>query len=308
MSILNTMRAKFHFLSLSTLARDAKVMERAHTLVSYFYYLLPVAAFQFVSNPTLGRVNFAPMGAPLVWVHWFDLTYPEVLSIVRLGLLGVALVAPFFHTSRIMRILVCVALWQAHALESSFGDYNHQWYPWLYTAFLFIFLPTQHKKKGTSFEENRTYLLYVFAAQMTFALIYMLAGTHKVIYSFIQSAAGEVGGLSPTGLSYQVADWVPKLGAEAAYADLVVSTPEFAFPAYLALILVQIAAPLAVLYPSTQRAWAVCIVAFHIGTYLIMGIQFPQWILLVPLLFFHAPLAARHDTALTKSAFPEKSH
>lgn len=290
MRLFQHLRTYMQFISLTTLSHDRKVMERAYTTIAYFYYLLPVAAYQYVGNVTLNRVNFSPMGAPLAWVDWLDISYPEVLSIVRLGFIGVALIAPFFHSSRIMRVLVFLAFWQAHALESSFGDYNHQWYPWLYVSFLFIFLPSS---KQSTPESNRVYLLYLFAAQMTVALIYMLAGTHKVIYSFIQTAAGQIGGLSATGLSYQVADWVPKLGAEAAYGDLVVNTPEIAFPAYLALIAVQILAPLAVLLPQTQRAWAVCIVAFHIGTYLIMGIQFPQWILLVPLLFFHAPLLKR---------------
>ena len=260
-------------------------MHRAYTVVSFFYFFLPFAAVLYFKSTHFDRPNFDPLW-PVAWADALALSYLDALSIVSILFLATALVAPLFYTQRWMRIAVFIALLQAHALESSFSGPNHQWYPWLYTAFIFIFLP--HVPGGLREEGRRTYLLYVWCAQALYTCIYALAGWHKIIYALIQARAGEIHGLSPLGFSYQVADWVPKLNHEALLANAVVEYPHVAFPFYLALICLQIAAPLVMIYPILQRPWAIAIFAFHVGTLLVMGIEFTEWMLLVPILFMSA--------------------
>lgn len=282
---LHRLNTRLRGISLTKLAEDNDVINRAYTVVSFFYFLLPLAAVMYFKNTHFDRPNFDPLWS-VAWAHALSLPYLDALLIVSTGFLVIALCAPLFYTRRWMRIAVCIALFQAHALESSFSGPNHQWYPWLYTAFIFIFLPD--RRDDSSIEQRRLYLLYVWCAQALFTCIYALAGWHKIIYALIQAHAGEIHGLSSLGFSYQVADWIPKLNQQAVLAAAVVEHPHIAFPFYLALIGLQISAPLVMLYPVLQRSWAVAIFAFHFGTFLVMGIEFTEWMLLIPILFMPA--------------------
>jgi len=52
---------------------------------------------------------------------------------------------------------VVLAIFQVHALLSSFVQVDHHWYPWLYVSFLLIFLPDIFIKKEQSLEERKNF-------------------------------------------------------------------------------------------------------------------------------------------------------
>lgn len=273
-------------LSISALAHDADALARARVLISYYYYVLPLLAFSFLQTSFAGRTNFEPFW-PLWWAESFEFTI--VVNGIKLGFISATLLAVLFHRHLLVRLVVFLAIWQVHALESSFGNINHQWYGWLYTSFVFVLLPIGWHRASIAFERARTFLLVVWCAQALVMLTYTLAGMHKWIAVVTQYMAGEIHGLHPYAFAYQSADMVLRLQTEAILAPLVIMHPEWWWPFYVGFYLIQVTALWVMIRPSLQRTWAFLLIMFHFGTMLTMGITFSQSILLLLVLFFHTP-------------------
>jgi hypothetical protein len=272
--------------SLSALSQDAGVMKTARTLVAYYYYVLPYVAMLFLTGSIRDRSNFEPFW-PLSWVSWTGIDFLTTISVIKLYFLAVAVAAIFLHRHRIVRILAFVAIWQVHGLESSFGYINHQWYEWMYTSFIFIFLPDIWKKE--SGERNRFFLLYIWFAQAAIALTYTLAGTHKLLTAISQGLNGEIGGFHPLAFAYRVAEWVPKLQAEALLAPYVVEYPYWGWAPYVFIQFFQFLSLWVMVRVRLQRIWAGVLILFHIGVVLTMGISFHPLVILIVVMFLNSP-------------------
>ncbi len=282
--VANTIR----FPSLTLFAADDAVMEKARTLVSYFYYLAPFGAFLFFTGMWATKQNFDPIW-PLWWVQQFDLSYEATYNIVRFAFVICTLIGVLAHPYRIGRLLVFFAFWQAHALESSFGGPNHQWYLWVYVAAFFVFLPNLWHQHDASRDTRRTFLLYVWAAQAIMMLMYTMAGFHKLLGTAMQYLAGEIHGFSMHAFAYQIADWIPKLQREAVLAPFIIAHPEWGWFPYLAIQFIQFFSLWVMVRMSLQKVWAVLLLVFHIGTFMVMGIEFNPLLILVIVMFFHSP-------------------
>lgn len=287
---ISALRTSLGAPSLTALATDERVMTRARTLVSYFYFFLPYAAFLYTTNDVATRQNFSPTW-PLAWAVFFHLSYLNVLYTVIAAFLCTAILTPLWHRHRTVRVLAFVGVWQAHALESSFGSPNHQWYLLLYTTFIFIFLPDIWGTGGVGQEKGRRFLLGVWTAQTMLMLMYSLAGINKVAYAFVQYAHGEINAFSINGFAYQIADWTMQLQEPAYLAPFIIHHPWVGWLPYVSLIFIQVCALWTMVRPSLQPLWGFLLVAFHIGTYLTMGISFHPLILVVISLLFFSPFA-----------------
>lgn len=277
-------------LSITTLSRTERGMDIAKTLVSYFYYFVPFVAFFYTASPLRLRHNFQPIW-PLDWAPYFHLDYITVVNIITVVFLATALAGIIFHHHRLARLFVFIGLWQAHALESSFGSPNHQWYMWVFVSLLFVLLPNVWRKKTE--ESNRVFLLYVWGAQALVALMYSMAGLTKIMESVHQFLLGQVHGFSIDAFAYQIAYFVPRLQEEAVLAPLIVAHPILGWFPYVTLILVQACSLLIMVRPGLQKPWAVFMILFHFMTYFTMGISFHPQIILVILLFLHSPFSPR---------------
>ena len=109
---VSAIAAIIRFPSLTRFATDDVVMEKARTLVSYFYYLAPFGAFLFFTGMWATKQNFDPIW-PLWWVQQFDLSYDATYNIIRFGFVIATLVGVLAHPYRLARVLVFVAFWQA---------------------------------------------------------------------------------------------------------------------------------------------------------------------------------------------------
>ncbi|MEX0918051.1 MAG: hypothetical protein WDZ93_02755 [Candidatus Paceibacterota bacterium] len=290
MQIARTTRHLWHTyirpVSISAWARDAQALTRARTLVSYYYYVIPLLAFTFLQASFSGRTSYDPF-----WPLWWSgsLEFTTVVTVVKLLFIVASLLGLLFHRFLLVRMLVFLAIWQVHAFESSFGHINHQWYGWLYTSFVFVFLPAGWHQAGLAFARARSFLLYVWFAQALVMLTYTLAGMHKWIAVVTQYLAGEIHGLHVQAFAYQSADMVLRLQSEAILAPSVIMHPEWWWPFYAGFYFIQVAAFWVMIRPSLQRSWAFLLIVFHFGTMLTMGITFSQSILLLIVLFFHTP-------------------
>mgnify|MGYP001588344433 CR=1 FL=1 len=281
-------RAHLYPPSLTTLAHDNRIMETARVMMLYYYSFLLYLSFQYLMSSTSVRPGFEPLW-PVAWATWFSFDYATTLALVRTLFFVAAFVSVFFFHTRAARIRVFLALVQAHALESSFGYINHQWYMWVYTTLIFVFLPNIWRTEKDTFENRRLFLLVIWCAQAIVTLSYTMAGLNKMIAAYIQNLAGEINALSIGNFSYIVADWIPKLQHEGLLAPWVINNPEWAWFPFMTLVFVQTFSWWVMIRTSLQRVWAVFIFAFHIGTYLTMGIEFNPLMMLIIFLFLNSP-------------------
>lgn len=294
-SILPALRSALRPLSLSELARDSVVIEKAKVLVSYYYYILPYVALLFAANPISSRQNFEPHW-PLLWADIFTLEYSSIALFTKLLFVVVSIIAVFGYRRLFVRVAVFLVIFQVHALESSFGSINHQWYLWLYSSFLFIFLPSIWSVATEAFEKKRLFLLTIWGAQALAALTYTMAGMWKIFFAVVQAGQGSVHGFSPDAFAYQVANWVPRLQAEALLAPFIIEYPHVVWPFYVSLIFLQLFTLWIMIRPSLQRLWVALLVLFHIGTLLAMGISFHPLVILMIVLFFGSPFIPEKNT------------
>lgn len=269
---------------------------KARGIVQYYYYHLLFLAVLFLPwwDPITARKGFSPLW-PIAWSG--ALTLPVTIEIVRLVFLGGALVGAFFYWHRLGRIAGLLGILQFHALESSFGQPNHQWYLWLYTAILFLFFSDVWGKTDRLSADTRKKFLTVFwGGQALVLLTYSLSGLGKLMGALQQLAAGQVNSFSPTALSLLIADWLPQMQARTVLGSVIIEHPWLGWPLYLGAWYFQLFALVAAFRPSIQKLWAVGLILFHIGTYLTMEIYFLPPVLLLLLLFFDSPFRSPHTT------------
>ena len=279
-------RNALQYPSLSEMAHDTRIMTAARVLVAYYYYFLAFLSVLFLTSGFLHKVNFDPFW-PLSWSSWLEFDFATTVLIVKLFFLAAAFLSLLFHNTWWSRLLIFIAIWQVHALESSFGSMNHHWYGWLYTSLIFVFLPNVWRDE--SWNTSRTFLLSIWFAQASVALLYTLAGIHKLITALEQFSQNEIHGLSIEGFSYLIADWNLKLQEEAMLASFFIQNPLIGGTLFICNIFFQIFSIWIMVRPSLQKVWAGVMLLFYAGVFLTMGISFHPLLILVLALFLHSP-------------------
>ena len=290
---LSSIRSALGHPSLSVLARNERVMLTARTLVEYYYYVLPFAALIFLTGNSLHDSNFEPFW-PIGWVDSFGLGFYSAAFLIKTFFCVTAICAIFFHRSRLMRLFVFLAIVQVHALESSFGAVDHQWYALFYTSLIFVFLPDIWRQD--SYERSRMFLLLIWFAQASIAFFYSLAGLHKFLSVAQQFAAGEIHGFSPMAFPYLIADWVPQLQNEALAASFVIEHPYLVWIPFMSVPFFQFFSLWVMVRTRLQKIWAAMVLLLYVGIALTMGISFLPLVLVVIVLFFNSPFAAPYGS------------
>lgn len=270
-------------------------MVAARSVTTYFYGLLPFAVQYWGATNLSGREHFIPLW-PLFWSDVFSFGFADTVNLVHFFTLFMTIAGVLAYRYRFARLLVFIGVWQTHALLSSFGAHNHQWYLWVYTSFVFIFLPDIWSVTGNNPENRRKFLLIVWLAQALVAISYTMAGYHKFATAISQYWQGEIGAFSVNGFSYLIASWTAKLQQEALFAPFIIEHPWTGWVAFNILILVQIFSLWVMVRPRLQRVWVCTLIVFHFGTYYTMGIEFHPLIILDMALFLNSPFVKARYT------------
>ena len=116
-----TLKKILGYVSITSLARDERVIEAAKTLVAYYYSIIPFLAFIVLTQTPAGltRQNFSPLW-PLSWTALAQLEYAQIVMLIGGIFLVGALCGIFFYQYRIGRCIVFFGIWQMHAFQSSF--------------------------------------------------------------------------------------------------------------------------------------------------------------------------------------------
>ena len=142
--------------SITGTAGDPDALIKAMVVVQYFYYAMVfLATLSLMERISLSQdVRLFDTVWPVFWVRSGQYLLSNYLIITLY--IVTSLTGALFFRHRIGRLVAFIGILELHALVSSFGKSVHQLAPWLYTAFLFIFLPdlwdqtnpaTNHKKE-----------------------------------------------------------------------------------------------------------------------------------------------------------------
>jgi hypothetical protein len=235
---------------------------------------------------------------PLSWATYLSLSREATINILRFFFVAATIIGSFTYRRFLGRLLVFLGVWQIHAVLSSFYSPNHQWYPWLYTSFIFLFLPDIWKRIGDR-DANKKFLLMIWCAQALILLTYTLSGFWKFAFLFLQVMNGEVHGFAIDGFAYQIASWLPRLDYKVILGEFIIDHPVIGWPIYVGSYFLEFFALWAAVRPSLQKLWATGLVIFHFGTIVVMGIQFMPSILILIILFFNSPFTP-HEFSIKK--------
>jgi hypothetical protein len=211
-------------------------------------------------------------------------------DVICIGHLLGALLAAIAPHRRIFRILYAVGLLEYAALTNSFGKIDHMLHTWLWASLIFILLPGFVRSVDRECRARRAELLLVFfGAQAVIFLFYSLSGFWKLGGAVTQVLQGQTSAFSPAALATHLAARTAQGGECGLFAPFILEHPRLGWLPYLATLYVELCALLAAFRPALHRLWGFSLIGFHLGTLLILGIDFGQAMLLLALLFCCSP-------------------
>jgi hypothetical protein len=272
----------------STFARQRDAYHHAETLVRCFYAVL--LFFAVAAIPTHQRWTDIVTMAPLWPVRWIDVVgiraaLPAILALFLVG----TLLAAVFPGSRAARVLAFVGLLEEMAFRFSSGKIDHFYHSWMWAAFVLNFLPAVPREHEPSLGRRQRYLTTFVGAAALPMLFYSLAGFWKIGLAPLQWWRGEVHSFAPEALAYHVAAKLGAGPAPNAMAAFFVDHPSAGWPLFVGHMYLELFALVAAFRPALHRLWAVGLIAFHVGSGLILDVHFPEAVLFLGLFYLGSP-------------------
>jgi hypothetical protein len=222
-------------------------------------------------------------------VAWLDRLgvqgFIDGLSLLSIGIMIAVVALPHLRWLRI-GAFICFLLW--YAFINSFGKISHDGHGWLFTTMIFIWLPSSRDAEQ-SVSRQHLFLTVFASAQVLFMLFYTMSGAWKIGTGLGQMLAGEIGSFHPHALAQLTAFRLLQTGSDSLLGSWIIQYPLLGWPLHLAAIYLEFFALLAAFRPSLHRLWGIGLIAFHFGTWLLMGIIFQTNIALLGLLMVMSP-------------------
>lgn len=256
-----------------------------------------VALYQVCDAENLQRVLDATT-LDLLWcVRWVRLTGPALAGSIVYAATVLSAIACVLAPARLAaRVAFAVALLEFGGLQNSFGKINHGWHVLSVCAFLLCFLPSGELswvRRSTG--RVQAYLLCSWSLLASFFLTYTISGTWKVAVGLVQAASGQPNAFSPSALAYHAARRLVQTGDSTPLAHVLLRHPELGWPASLLTLYLETFALVAAFRPRLHRPWAMGLIAFHLGSGLVLGIGFYHHVLLLGVLGLASPFAPAFD-------------
>ena len=272
-------------------ARQTSAFVAGHGLVRVFYAALLFLLLDDLREwPRWLAAGFDETLWPVSWMAWAGVPF-VVNTAWTLALLGAGLCL-LFPGRRWARVMLFLGLLQFVALTYSGVKIKHHWHGWLWVSLCLAFLPDGDRASlEASRARRQMHLGVVFGAQCALALFYSLSGAFKLGFAGAQALIGDVHGLHPMALAYQLAGYLARHSEAGMLGGWLLEHPLLGFPAYQLAIYLELFSLVAVFRPSVHRVWGLALIAFHVGNELVLGIAFTRQLLLVGLLFVCSPTA-----------------
>ena len=262
--------------------------DRTYLLVRLFYLLSAYQIyrmgqplhFQTMQDPALDP------RWPIMWIESVPLSLVQIGDILVATCMGFAMLSLWKPGLWISRAGYSLTLLFVLAIPPSMGGTNHGDHAWFWISLVFIFLPSTNTRLG-----RLMYCQTLAIAQAVLLFFYTLAGFWKVAYGIIAIAQGVEGNLAPRGLAITLSDRIVQSNTEPLLGPLFINNYLLAWPLFLVLIYAQFVAIMVVFRPTLHIPWGLLLMGFHLGTFLLMEINFPNHMLLLLVLLVASPFA-----------------
>ena len=261
--------------------------------------------FAYIQMVTVWRIAEHVTAIDPLWPVWWVRDVRSAGAFILLLFMGAALLGVLLPQYRAVRALVFLAMLESIAYRFSFGAINHSLHFWLWVGFCFCFLPSGNRTRlRATLSTRHRYLLVFWATLALIALFYSLSGFWKVASAIHDIIQGRQHAFSPTALASVSARLMLESGQESLLGPFLVTHPWLGLPANVWMIYVQLAAFIVAFRPALHKLWGVMLIVFHVGTYLLLNINFPLHMLVLTLLFVWSPFAPAFDWRKTASCLP----
>ena len=228
---------------------------------------------------------------PTAWLGWVPARagYALLFGLQTAGALAGAAGCQW----RWARALAALGLLEFAALENSVFKIGHTLHALVLVAALLVFLPRgwDGPARGVRRMARERALLVFWACPAALLGTYTLSGVGKLGGALYQTALGQPSVFSPHALALHVAERLAQTDSHSLLGDWFLAYPWLGWPMMLLTIYLQVGAFWVAFRPSLQPWWAAALIGFHIGSFFLMTINFPQNCLLLALFFFRAPFA-----------------
>ena len=273
----------------SPFQRVQRLFDRSRLLVRA-YYLLSIY-FSASIIPGLHNAVVDTQSWLFLWpVRW--LAYVNVVvaaDVLMLSWLILSLLAFAFTDSRTVRLLFSAVLLEVAAIANSSGGMNHAYHAWFWMSVLLVFLPTAHATRA----RKMAFLSVIAGCQTLLLTFYTLAGFQKFGAGAAALQRDLTGNFSSSSLAATLADRMLQTGTQPPLAQVVIDHPWLSQPLFVPIVFIQMMSIIIAFRPRLHQAWGVALIAFHIGTWLLMEILFIQHVALLALFLVASPFAPR---------------
>lgn len=231
---------------------------------------------------------------PAFWVRWTGAE--RAFLAVSVLLVAASFLAALRPGRRWVRALACLALWEYVAVMVSIGELFPICHQWVGVAFILAFLPDRFAAPDAPRAARENAAVLFWAAQAFFLMTYSMAGLSKLLTAAWQSAHGEPSIFTAKGCASMAADYIlekGRLGPLEGWLKSSGSLPALMFAGALAELGVFGLA----WKPRLHAAAGAAVVAFHLATFLTLGIFFKTSVLLAAVLLFASPFRPREGDA-----------
>ena len=269
--------------------------DQAWWLIRLYY-----GATLYVAYRIMGRVWATSSGGgvsnplwPVAWARDLDLAGP-VLIVFMMASAVLGVLVPKYLWVRIS-VFVSFFLANAYWLSSGQGSVNHGSHFWIWLGLVFCFLPSGSKEEiGSKLRSRHQFLLVYWAGMALILLFYSMSGFWKVAGAIEAMMVGRTSAFEPTALAI-IAAWTMILDGEPTILGPLITTyPWIGWPAHIGVIYVELVAFLIAFRPALHRLWGVLLVGFHICTFLLLGINFPQHMFVLIIILIWSPFPTQH--------------
>jgi hypothetical protein len=280
----------------SAFAAQSKAYKQAKLLVRCYYACS--LYFALALMPDWAGLMDRNMPVPLWPVAWLAHVplHMGIGAILWLYLLG-SLAAAMLPEKRWARVIAFAGLFEWVAFNNSYGKIGHSMHLWMLTSALLIFLPKSTDTSGPPPRLQRQKFLVIFwACQAMVMLVYSMSGLGKVLGAIYQIAIGQTHAFTQNALAAVVAERLLETNSRSLLGPWLIDHPLAGWPLLIGDIYLQLFAFVAVFRPSLHRIWGFGLILFHIGSFLLLTISFPQNALLLALFFLNSPFRREDES------------
>lgn len=276
----------------TTARQKSSVMKAVNAVATFYFFQIALA---FINLMKIGAVDPERSGFLPIWpMSWAgSLSYSFTAQILAVLYAASAFAAVFFWRKWFVRLLVFLAFWQVHALDSSFGYINHFYYLIFYALFIFIFLPDTKEDTDLDHDQAKKFLLVFWGVIAAVFVTYTLSGFWKIYWGILALLDGRLSSFSMMAFPEHVARKTIFESREYFYSNLVISNPILAWISYLGTIYVEFAALWVAFKPNLHKVWAFVFLFMHVGILLVIGIPFFESITVLCLIVLNSPFSGK---------------